>query len=437
MIYKKTPLLPRLNLAVLVLAPVLWAATVLPVSADYIRALDPSSEPIHVRVLFETNPANEAVISWTTTVEGENHRLYYDIEPREGDLDAYRHNRSSDHSAPYTLLDQEEEAGMHSWSHNVFLDDLEPATTYYLTVVSDGEASEEYHFITAPDDDSQVRVVAVGDSRTPRAGRTHPENERRQVNALLRRLVEEHPDVIAMIHGADYTNRAYWGELYWWLKDHTEMTTTSDNRLLPIIPSRGNHDRDIGFEEMFWWPDRENDYYYTTHLNADAAMITLNTEISRGGNQREWLEEQLAELRPQKRWLMAMYHRPAYPSVRDFAGASPQREAWVPLFEEYGLDVAYESHDHALKRTHPIYKGETDEERGVVYFGDGGGGVPQRQPDPERWYLAKTGRHHHTHLLTFNSERFDVTGVNIADETVDEFSFTHDRRGVVLEPAGQ
>lgn len=399
----------------------------------HIRSLEVSSNPIHVRVLFESNPSREAVIAWTTTTEGDSHRLYYDVTPRNGDLDAYQHNLPSTHSAPYTLRDIEREVGMQSWSHNVYLGDLEPATTYYLTVVSDGQASQEFHFITAPADSSQVRVLAVGDSRTPPAGITSSESERRKVNSLMRRQFEEHPNIIAMLHGADYTNRAYWGELYWWLTDHTELTTTSDNRLLPIIPARGNHDLDIGFEEMFWWPDRETDYYYTTHLNSEVSLITLNTEISRGGDQRIWLENQLAELRPQKRWLIAMYHRPAYPSVRDYEGSAPQRLAWVPLFEQYGIDLGYESHDHALKRTHPIYQNKIDEERGIIYFGDGGGGVLQRQPDPSRWYLAVTGRHYHVHLLTFSDEKLEIKAVTIDDEVVDEFELTHDRR---LVPTG-
>ncbi len=395
-----------------------------PASAETIRALEPSSEPIHVRVLFKDRPAHEAVIAWTTTAEGEAHHVYVDTQPREGDLEAYGERLPSIHSQPYSLRADEEEAGMHAWTHNVFLGDLEPATRYYVTVVSDGEASEEYYFKTAPDDDRPVRVVAVGDSRTPAAGRTHPDNERRQVNALMARLVEEHPDIVAMIHGADYTNRAYWSQLYWWLTDHAETSTTSDNRLLPIIASRGNHDLDVGFEEMFWWPDRRNDYYYTTHLNSEAAIITLNSEISRGGDQRDWLEEQLAELRPEKRWLLAMYHRPAYPSVRDYGSGSAQRRAWVPLFEQYGLDAAYESHDHALKRTYPIFDGQIDHQRGVVYFGDGGAGVPQRHPDPDRWYLEVTGRHHHTHLISFHSDRLHVQAINIDDEVVDEFTLS-------------
>jgi hypothetical protein len=99
-------------------------------------------------------------------------------------------------------------------------------------------------------------------------------------------LLEEHPHIIALAHTADYTNRAYWSELYYWLNDHFETTTTSSGRLLPIIPARGNHDLDVGFEEKFWWPDRENDYYFTTHLSSQVALITLNSTISRGAPSR-------------------------------------------------------------------------------------------------------------------------------------------------------
>ncbi|MFU8848481.1 MAG: fibronectin type III domain-containing protein [Opitutales bacterium] len=118
-------------------------------TAQHVRALEPSAEPIHVRVLFESHPSHEAVVAWTTTAEGEAHRLYYDTEPRQRRLAngqpirrAYRYSLPSTHSAPYTLLDQEAEAGMQAWSHNVYLNDLKPGTAYYLTVVSDGKASE-------------------------------------------------------------------------------------------------------------------------------------------------------------------------------------------------------------------------------------------------------------------------------------------------------
>ncbi|MEX0886535.1 MAG: metallophosphoesterase family protein [Phycisphaeraceae bacterium] len=398
-------------------------------AADTVQRLEPSTEPIHVRVLFESDPAHEAVVAWTTTAEGADHRVHVDTEPREGELDAYARNLPSIHSQPYTLRDDEADAGMAAWTHNVLLADLEPATRYYLTVASDGQRSREYYFITAPDDDRDIELLLVGDSRVG-ATRTSPDNNRRRVNALMRDLLEDRPNIVAMGHGADYTNRAHWAQLYWWLKDHAEMTTTQDGRLLPIIPARGNHDLDVGFEEMFWWPDRENDYYYATQLSAQVAFITLNTEISRGGDQRDWLEAQLAELRPRSRWLIGQWHRPAWPSVRAVSSGAAQREAWVPLFERYGLDLGYEAHDHSLKRTYPIYQGDIDPQRGVLYIGDGGGGVPQRQPDPSRWFLEVTDRHHHAHILRFTDDRLEGAALNHDGEIVDQFTLIHDRRNV-------
>lgn len=428
----RMPPKPRLLTLAAALASVLVAAGTL--CADTIRELEPTTDPIHVRVLFESNPANEAVVAWTTTAEGSSHELYLCTQPRNGNLAAYSTRLPSIHSHPYSLRDDEEAAGMHSWSHNVFLGDLDPATRYYLTVVSDGKASHEYHFFTAPVEAQEVRLLLVGDSRVGGA-RTSPDNNRRKVNALMRRLFEEHPSIVAMAHGADYTNRAYWSELYYWLNDHTEVTTTEAGRLLPIIPARGNHDLDVGFEEMFWWPERENEFYYTTHLSSDVAFFTLNTEISRGGNQRAWLENELEELRPRMRWLTGQYHRPAWPSVRDFGSGSSQREAWVPLFEKFQVDLIYENHDHALKRTYPIYNNEINEERGIIYVGDGGGGVSQRRPDPDRWYLEVTGRHHHAHMFTYLPDRLEMVAINIDDEVVDELTLTYDRRGAVTEEA--
>jgi len=418
---------PRKRCAKRFLIPASLAALAItlgtPAHGDTIRELEPSSQPIHVRVQFESKPQNEAVVSWTTTAEGEDHRLFVDAAHLEQSK-----NIPSTHSQAYTLRDDEKAAGMDAWTHNVFLGDLKPATVYNIVAVSDGKASDPYYFVTAPDNDEYVQLVMVGDSRDPSPGRTHEDNDRRKVNAKMAELMEKNPRIIAMAHGADYTNRAFWSQLYWWLKDHAETTTTADGRLLPILPSRGNHDTDVGFEEVFWWPDRENNYYHTTHLNSEAALITLNTTISRGGDQRNWLEEQLKELRPQKRWIMTMYHHPAYPSVRGYGGGSAQRGSWVPLFEKYQIDASFESHDHALKRTYPIYDGKVNEERGIVYFGDGGAGVPQRNPDIDRWYIAHVGRHHHVHLATFKDDRLHVIAYNIDDEVVDEFEFTQDRR---------
>lgn len=72
-----------------------------------------------------------------------------------------------------------------------------------------------------------------------------------------------------------------------------------------------------------------------------------------------------------------VYHVPAFPSVRSFSNQTSAaiRRNWVPLFERFGIKVAFEHHDHAYKRTVPIREEAIDPERGIVYFGDGAWGA--------------------------------------------------------------
>src|SRR3546814_18101454 len=105
---------------------------------------------------------------------------------------------------------------------------------------------------------------------------------------------------------------------------------------------------------MFWWQNTPIDFYDTAILDENAARVILNTEISINGNQRVWLEKELETLSRKNRWLVAMYHRPAYPSVRAYEDGESRRRAWVPLFEEHQLDLVSSGHDHSMKRTVPI-----------------------------------------------------------------------------------
>ncbi|REL39091.1 hypothetical protein DYD21_03800 [Rhodohalobacter sp. SW132] len=393
---------------------------------EHVIQLEPSSEPIHIRVLFEQNPATEAQVSWTTTAEGDNHILYFDTEPRGGEASAYRFSSEDIHSGKYSLRPEEE--GMDSWYHHAYMSNLEPNTSYYVMVETDESKSDEYYFITAPDDDRSVALLMGGDSRVGHS-RIEEDNNRRKMNERMKQLFEEHPHILALAHTADYTNRAYWSELYWWLKDHYETTTASDNRLLPIIPSRGNHDLDVGFEEKFYWPNRENDFYYATQINSETVMIVLNTEISISGDQKDWLEQTLKEVRPNNRNVAVMFHKPLYPSVRAYDGSERRRRAWGPLLEEHGVDFVAVGHDHALKRTVPILNEKADP-NGIVYIGDGGLGVSTREVVSDRWYLQSPGMTksaYNVHFVEFNEDHIGITAFGMNGDVLDEFMIPADR----------
>lgn len=400
----------------------LWASIV-PVSLaqdPHIVALEKSTKPMHLYVQFESHPDREAVVSWATTLPGKSHVLYYDTKARNGNTQQYANQSKSIHSGAYTL--EKEEKPMESYYHHAYLNNLKPSTRYYITVESDGKRLGEYSFITAPADDSDVMLFVGGDSRLG-ADRVQDDNARRRMNTVMRKRFEKNPGVIALAHTADYTNSAHWSQLHYWLKDHFEKTTTADKRLLPIFPSRGNHDMDIGFEEMFWWPNRQNDFYYTANLNNNTALVILNTEISINGDQRVWLEKELQTLRPKKHWLGVMYHRPAYPSVRAYEDGESRRRAWVPLFEKYEVDLVSSGHDHSMKRTVPILNVKANA-NGIVYIGDGGLGVRPREVDPTRWYLKPPGiakSVHNVHLVDYSAKQITIKAFGIDGQTLDYF----------------
>lgn len=383
-----------------------------------------ASRPLmHVRVLWMHDPATQAVISWSTLAAGSDHCVYVDTEPRHGDLQAYADRMPVTRSGRYTTV-SDDEGTPPAFYHHALLDQLQPATTYYFVVASDDHVSQEYHFVTAPADDRPVKLLFGGDSRRP-PSLPAAHADRRAVNRMIAKMVEEDPQILALFHGGDYCTRAEWRFMTDWLSDH-ELTVTHTGRILPIIPARGNHDRDVVFEEMFFWPGRAHDYYYTTEISGRVVLLTLNTEISKAGDQRNWLEDQLRQQRGDgDKWIVVQYHVPAYGSVKSYRQGEAQRRHWVPLFEQFQVDLVCEADHHSLKRTLPIRDGRHDPQDGITYIGDGGLGVPQRTPDPSRWYLQNPGfttSAHHVHLLEFGEDQLRVRAVGLEGQSLDDFA---------------
>jgi len=378
------------------------------------------TNPVHCRVTFHANPANEAILSWSTSAAGQDHVAYYDTKPREGDLASYRFRQQDTRDGQFTN-GSESVKGLKVYYHHAILRSLKPATTYYCVMVSDGKSSPEFHFRTGPRGDSKIQIVFGGDSRS---GHKH----RQLVNQFLGKTLQSQPSILAMVHGGDYVssgnNLVQWAL---WLT-HQQQTTSKSNQLLPVIPVRGNHEgAHPQFNEVFCWPGGERNNYYTSKLGSLTSLVLLNTETVAAGDQRKFLEATLQENRA-RQWQLAAYHRPAFPAVKT---PSHALQHWVPLFDQFKLDLVLEADGHVIKRTLPILNGEHDED-GVVYIGEGGLGVKQRNPDPGRWFLqhpGMTSKAHHVHLITITKQRLVSQVLTVHDgKTIDTWMRAPRRR---------
>ncbi len=351
--------------------------------------------PAQWRVIWTEDASREATISWSTAELGKKHVVYYGTKSggKEGKPALSQECQSN---GIYTITQPKITP---AYYHHARIKGLKPNTRYYFVLESDGERSREFYFRTAPAEGTDFTLIHGGDSRSGHANRC-------RMNLRIAEQANSDSKVIAFAHGGDYiVTGSKWEQWRLWLSQH-ELTTQEDGRVLPIIPTKGNHDGGKIYFEVFDLEEKTK-RWHTTMLGKDVALVTLDTNSPAGGPQEEWLEAELKRLRPAVRWLLVQYHRPMYPAVKGPARHAP---IFCPLFDKYNVDIALESDGHCMKRTVPIRNGKKDP-TGIVYVGEGGLGVGQRKTHADRWYLkdgGKSGSAHHVMRLDFNPDELRV-----------------------------
>ncbi|MFQ5961908.1 MAG: purple acid phosphatase family protein [Candidatus Methylomirabilales bacterium] len=307
--------------------------------------------------------------------------------------------------------------------HVVELTGLEPGTDYRFRF---GEKSVAFTFRTMPRDARRpIRFVVGGDTMDPLDFLDEG------FEATCRLAAQQEP-MFAVIGGdIAYANGSPKRVKRWyrWLAGWKKYMVTSNGRLVPLLVAIGNHEvqgqynqtpaQAPFFYSLFAMPGPRG--YNVLDIGGYMSVVLLDSEHTHpiDGKQTDWLRRTLAG-RQEVPHLFAVYHVPAYPSVRKFDNrvSTKVREHWVPVFEEFGVDVVFEHHDHAYKRTHPIRAGTIDAQ-GVLYLGDGGWGVLPRKPR-ERWYLAKTASTQHFILVRIDGRSRSFLAMDGDGQVIDE-----------------
>lgn len=355
-------------------------------------AAEGMEKPFNLCLTYPGDPATTIAIGYQT--EGSNDRsvVRYDVEPRKGKPRRYAFEAAG---TTDTLPGLPVERTFHS----VVLTGLEPDTTYYFIAGSRRTGfTEERSFRTLPET-GPIRFVAGGDQNvTPSAAR------------LLKEAAELEPQFVVMGGDIAYANGdpANYGRWDRWFKQWDANLTSEDGRMIPIVAAIGNHEtnktgstdpRVLAPFFTRYFGAQADSTYFTRVFAGHTAIVALDSgHVTPHVDQVDWLRDTLAGYEGLPN-VIATYHVPLYPSHRDFQDPRSVngRTYWGPLFDQYGVDLALENHDHSFKRSRPLRAGEVDPE-GTLYLGDGCFGVPPRSVEM-RPYLERAESRAHFWLI--------------------------------------
>jgi acid phosphatase type 7 len=315
---------------------------------------------------------------------------------------------------------------------------LQPGTDYVFQV---GEYGRAYAFRTMPEEiDTRPLVFAAGGD----------------LMALPDIMAETHKKVMQydldfVMWGGDlaYANGEVNGggllRWQWWFEANLKHLVTETGRVIPIIVGIGNHEVLEGyysnhenyaqtdafrlaiapnFYRLFAFPGQPG--YAALDFGNYLTLVVLDTDHTNPieGQQTAWLKQVLTE-RQEKNvaHIFPLYHVPAYPSHRSYDNSISIgiREHWVPLFEEHGVRMAFENHDHTYKRTRPMLAGAVDP-AGIVYMGDGAWGVGTREENLQNnWYVEKFASEQHGIIVTLQGSQRHVKAISAKGAVLDEF----------------
>ncbi|MHA1368550.1 MAG: fibronectin type III domain-containing protein [Promethearchaeota archaeon] len=270
-------------------------------------------------------------------------------------------------SNPASMQSVAEIDGGDNKRHEVVLDGLQPATTYFYTVPN--FSSEVYNFTTgpAPGSDAAFRFICVGDTRN--SGGTSMEYYNYLNEVITKHYRDLGEDYAFTINVGDIASSGSdidsWGLFF----DDIKGVASSHAYQVAI----GNHELGGDSGANYDYILREPRYYSFDYGNAHFLIINnfdgLITNVD--PEQMAFIKQDLERNYDSKFIIVAMHVPPL--STGDFNMNPILISQLVSVFREYKVDVVLTGHDHHYDA---FWIDRDSDWNGTFYFVNGGGGAP-------------------------------------------------------------
>ncbi|HEX2903827.1 MAG TPA: metallophosphoesterase family protein [Jatrophihabitans sp.] len=371
---------------------------------------------------FGADSSDEVTVSWHTLVPVRNARVLL------GGPDGSYHWTRSARQASY--LDAKSDQVV--YAYHARLTGLRPSRDYVYAALHDGAQAELGSFRTGPRGREPFLFTSFGDQGTPTTGKVYVppagvaianppyvnDNLGSPAAGDTTAGVERLQPLFHLFNGdLCYANLATDRVRTW--TDFWENNSRSA-RYRPWMPSAGNHENELGngpigyaaYQTYFSLPaaagqtDVTRGLWYAFTVGSVRVISLANDDVAlqdggnsyvrgySGGAQKAWLQRELRATRGNRDidWIVVCMHQVAISTADQFNGADlGVRQDWLPLFDEYGVDLVVCGHEHHYERSHPI-RGQqrnatltpipaatrtdvVDTSKGTVHMVIGGGGT--------------------------------------------------------------
>ncbi|MDN5365309.1 MAG: acid phosphatase type 7 [Thermacetogenium sp.] len=294
---------------------------------------------------------------------------------------------------------------------------LNPGTSYVYRVGREGNWSEPALFTTAAAAD-RFSFLYMGDVQGGYGS----------WGEMLKRAAAENPGLKFALMGGDLVGEGNSREEW---QQFLAASSPVFSRL-PLMPAVGNHDDADLFRKYFAipcnGPEGGEDLIYSFDYGS-AHFVVLNSNKNADETVNRWLREDLRNT--DKTWKFAVFHHPAYPVVDDYKGIDESiRRNWVPLLEQYGVDMVFVGHQHVYMRTRPLREGRIRPDgEGVVYV-MGNAGTKYYGPGLDRDYMAKqVAWISNYQVIDIDGDTLTMTARDADGQVIDSYTIVKRRSG--------
>jgi Calcineurin-like phosphoesterase/Purple acid Phosphatase, N-terminal domain len=250
--------------------------------------------------------------------------------------------------------------------HQAHLCGLLPGTAYSYQVGSTDHFSQVYSFTTAPDivanPDAEVLLANVGDSR----------DGYDVWGQLIQELDERAPDLVLFTGDAVTIGitQFEWEAFF----ERAEPLFAR----VPMVSAHGNHEVNAVnyFSQIAMPGDQETFGFDYGHAHITVANDTPEDISYMNGKFKDAIATDL-EASKNARWKIFMHHRPMYSASTSHGSSLDVREAWLPLVDQYKVDLVIAGHDHDYEISKPMRGNavQATNADGTVYVVSGGAGA--------------------------------------------------------------